>query len=64
MHNSFFWLLESHGGSVVKEVAEGASNLAVRPAPSIDDLPPERERERETEKERPDSETESDVDDP
>ncbi|XP_058238770.1 protein capicua homolog isoform X3 [Hemibagrus wyckioides] len=55
---------ESQSGSVVKEVVEGAPNLALRPAPSIDDLPPERERERETEKERPDSETESDVDDP
>ncbi|XP_047666711.1 protein capicua homolog isoform X2 [Tachysurus fulvidraco] len=55
---------ESQGGPVVKEVVEGASNLALRPVPSIDDLPPERERERETEKERPDSETESDVDDP
>ncbi|KAF4088316.1 hypothetical protein AMELA_G00082520 [Ameiurus melas] len=55
---------EAQGGAVVKEVVEGASNPTLRPAPSIDDLPPERERERETEKERPDSETESDVDDP
>ncbi|KAF5902362.1 protein capicua isoform X1, partial [Clarias magur] len=51
---------ESQGGAAVKEVVEGASNPTLRPAPSIDDLPPERERE----KERPDSETESDVDDP
>ncbi|XP_053480939.1 protein capicua homolog isoform X2 [Ictalurus furcatus] len=55
---------EAQGGAVVKEVVEGSSNPTLRPAPSIDDLPPERERERETEKERPDSETESDVDDP
>ncbi|XP_060777522.1 protein capicua homolog isoform X3 [Neoarius graeffei] len=53
---------ESQAGSAVKDVVEGASNPTLRPAPSIDDLPPERERE--TEKERQDSETESDVDDP
>ncbi|XP_062848808.1 protein capicua homolog isoform X2 [Trichomycterus rosablanca] len=53
---------ESQGGSVVKEVVEGASNLSLRPTPSIDDL--HQEKERETERERPDSETESDVDDP
>lgn len=49
---------------MVKEVVEAASNPVLRPAPSIDELPPEREKDRETEKERPDSETESDVDDP
>ncbi|KAI4905560.1 hypothetical protein NFI96_001630 [Prochilodus magdalenae] len=51
---------ESQGGSVLKEMVEGASNPPLRPA--VDDLPPERERE--PERERPDSETESDVDDP
>ncbi|XP_026875281.2 protein capicua homolog isoform X3 [Electrophorus electricus] len=53
---------ESQGGSVQKEVIEGAANPPSRPAPATDDLPPERERD--VERDRPDSETESDIDDP
>ncbi|XP_077065981.1 protein capicua homolog isoform X1 [Siphateles boraxobius] len=53
---------ESHSGSVLKEIIEGAHNPSSRPTPSADELPPEREKD--AERERPDSETESDVDDP
>ncbi|KAI2655335.1 hypothetical protein H4Q32_017714 [Labeo rohita] len=53
---------ESQSGSVLKEIIEGAPNPSSRPAPSADELPPEREKD--AERERPDSETESDVDDP
>nr|XP_055065830.1 protein capicua homolog isoform X2 [Misgurnus anguillicaudatus] len=52
---------ESQSGSVLKEIIEGAPNPSSRPAPSVDELPPEREKD--VERERPDSETESDVDD-
>lgn len=47
---------------MLKEIIEGAHDPSLRPTPSADELPPEREKN--AERERPDSETESDVDDP